>query len=177
MASEYSYRVSAWWSSGRSGLAKCESSPNTIDFSKAAEVGGLEGRWTPEQLLLCSLAGCFTTTFHDVARRAKFEYADLEVEIEALVRRARSSGCNFNQILIRPRLKVHSEDQIQAGLTLLRRAKSVCMISRAITVPQTMEPTVERVRMMVEGWTAQDAAVNLGCDAGPRVPEWRRTRG
>ncbi len=162
MPAEYTYRVSAWWTSGRTGLAKCESSPNTIHFSEAAELGGLQGRWTPEQLLLCALAGCFTTTFNDVARSAKFDYTDLEVEIEGSVRRTRANGCNFNEILIRPRLKVHSEDQVETGLNLLRRTKSICMISRAITVPQTMEPTVESVKMPVEGWTNQDAVVKLG---------------
>jgi len=162
MPAEYTYRVSAWWTSGRTGLAKCESSPNTIHFSEAAELGGLQGRWTPEQLLLCALAGCFTTTFHDVARSAKFEYTDLEVEIEGSVRRSRSAGCNFNEILIRPRLKVHSDDQCEAGLNLLRRTKAVCMISRAITVPQTLEPMVEAIKLPVEGWTNQDAAVKLG---------------
>ena len=162
MPAEYTYRVSAWWTSGRTGLAKCESSPNTIHFSEAAELGGLQGRWTPEQLLLCALAGCFTTTFNDVARSAKFDYTDLEVEIEGSVRRTRAAGCNFSEILIRPRLKVHSEDQVEAGLTLLRRTKSICMISRAITVPQTMEPTVESVKMPVEGWANQDSAIKVG---------------
>lgn len=162
MAAEYTYRVSAWWTSGRTGLAKCESSPNTIHFSEAAELGGLQGRWTPEQLLLCSLAGCFTTTFHDIARAAKFDYTDLEVEIEGSVRRTRAAGCNFNEILIRPRLTVHSEEQREAGLNLLRRTKAVCMISRAITVPQTLEPAVETVKVPVEGWTQDDAVVKLG---------------
>jgi len=162
MAAEYTYRVSAWWTSGRTGLAKCESSPNTIHFSEAAELGGLQGRWTPEQLLLCALAGCFTTTFHDVARAAKFEYTDLEVEIEGSVRRSRTAGCNFNEILIRPRLTVHSEEERETGLTLLRRTKAVCMISRAITVPQTMEPAVETVKVPVEGWSNDDAAVKVG---------------
>jgi len=162
MAAEYTYRVSAWWTSGRTGLAKCESSPNTIHFSEAAELGGLQGRWTPEQLLLCALAGCFTTTFHDVARAAKFEYTDLEVEIEGSVRRSRTAGCNFNEILIRPRLTVHSEEERETGLTLLRRTKSVCMISRAITVPQTMEPAVETLKVPVEGWSNDDAVVKLG---------------
>jgi organic hydroperoxide reductase OsmC/OhrA len=162
MASEYTYRVSAWWTSGRTGLAKCESSPNTIHFSEAAELGGLQGRWTPEQLLLCALAGCFTTTFHDVARGAKFDYTDLEVEIEGSVHRSRSAGCSFDEILIRPRLTVHSEDQCEAGLMLLRRTKSVCMISRAITVPQTLEPTVETVKLPVEGWRDQDAVLKIG---------------
>lgn len=158
MAAEYTYRVSAWWTSGRTGLAKCESSPNTIHFSEAAELGGLQGRWTPEQLLLCALAGCFTTTFHDVARGAKFEFTDLEVEIEGSVRRSRTAGCNFSEILIRPRLTVSFEEQRETGLALLRRAKSICMISRAISVPQTLEPTVETVKVPVEGWTVQETA-------------------
>jgi len=162
MAAEYTYRVSAWWTSGRTGLAKCESSPNTIHFSEAAELGGLQGRWTPEQLLLCSLAGCFTTTFHEVARAAKFDYTDLEVEVEGNVRRSRTAGCNFEEILLRPRLTVQSDEQREAGLALLRRTKAVCMISRAITVPQTLEPTVEAGKVPVEGWSDQDVAVKLG---------------
>ncbi len=162
MAAEYTYRVSAWWTSGRTGLAKCESSPNTIHFSEAAELGGLQGRWTPEQLLLCALAGCFTTTFNDLARAAKFDYTDLEVEIEGTVRRSRPNGSGFSEILLRPRLIVNSEDQREAGLNLLRRTKAICMISRAITVPQTLEPTVETGKIPVEGWSAQDAAIKIG---------------
>jgi hypothetical protein len=48
------------------------------------------------------------------------------------------------------------------GLNLLRKTKAVCMISRAITVPQTLEPTVETGKIPVEGWSNQDAAVKLG---------------
>jgi organic hydroperoxide reductase OsmC/OhrA len=162
MAAEYTYRVSAWWTSGRTGLAKCESSPNTIHFSEAAELGGLQGRWTPEQLLLCALAGCFTTTFNDLARAMKFEYTDLEVEIEGSVRRNRNTGPNFSEILIRPRLTVNSEEQREAGLNLLRKTKAVCLISRAIAVPQTLEALVETGKVPVEGWSDQEAVVKLG---------------
>ena len=97
MAAAFTYHVSAWWTSGRIGLAKCESSPHSIHFSETAEPGGLQGRWTPEQLLLCALAGSFTTTFADIARGVKFDYTDLEVEIEGFVRRSRSAGCNLNK--------------------------------------------------------------------------------
>lgn len=158
MAAEYTYRVSAWWTSGRTGLAKCESSPNTIHFSEAAELGGLPGRWTPEQLLLCALAGCFTTTFHEVARGVKFAYTDLEVEVEGSVRRTRGTGCNFHEILIRPRLIVPSEQQREAGLGLLRRTKALCTIARALTAPQTLEPVVEADKVPVEGWNVEEPA-------------------
>ena len=160
MAAEYIYRVSAWWTSGRTGLAKCESAPNTIHFSEAPEFGGLEGRWTPEQLLLCALAGCFTTTFQEVARSTRFEYTDLEVEVEGSVRRNKA-GCNFAEIMIRPRLTVHSEEEFEAGLALLRKAKAVCLISRVIAVPQMLEPRVEADKIPPEGW-AEDSVVKLG---------------
>jgi organic hydroperoxide reductase OsmC/OhrA len=162
MAVEYTFRVSAWWTSGRTGLAKCESSPNTIHFSEAAELGGLQGRWTPEQLLLCALAGCFTTTFHDVARAAQFVYTDLEVEVEATLHRSRTAGCSLDEILIRPTLTVASEDEREAGLSLLRKTKAQCTISRSVSVPQTLEPGVQSGRAPVEGFVDQDAALKIG---------------
>jgi len=160
MSGEHPYRVSAWWASGRTGLAKCESAPNAIHFSESVELGGLEGRWTPEQLLLCALAACFTTTFEAVARGAKFAYTDLEVEAEGMVPKDRA-GCTFTEIVLRPRLTVQSEEDLEEGMGLLRRAKSLCVIARAISVPQTTEPKVEVGKMSPGGWVAE-STVKLG---------------
>jgi|ERR1022692_831288 organic hydroperoxide reductase OsmC/OhrA len=157
MAAEHAYRVSAWWTSGRTGLAKCESAPNAIHFSEAVELGGLEGRWTPEQFLLCALAACFTTTFEAVARNARFAYTDLEVEVEGTVRKE-GLGCSFNEIVLRPRLTVQSEEELEEGMGLLRRTKGLCLIGRAISVPQTTEPKVEVCKMPPGGWAAEAAA-------------------
>ena len=151
MATEYTYRVSAWWASGRTGLAKCDSAPNAIHFSEAPEFGGVEGRWTPEQLLLCSLAGCFTTAFQEMARVAKFQYTDLEVEVEAIVRRSKGT-LNLTEIILRPQLTVRCDEECEMGLNLLRRAKAVSRISRAVTVPQTFEPRVEAPRPIAANW-------------------------
>ena len=42
----------------------------------------MDGRWTPEDLLLCAVASCYTTTFRAVAESSKFEYKDLQVEVD-----------------------------------------------------------------------------------------------
>jgi len=52
---EHDYRVTAWWTSGRTGIAKSDSAPNAIHFTAPKNFGGLEGRWTPEELLLASI--------------------------------------------------------------------------------------------------------------------------
>src|SRR6266700_6702517 len=101
------YRVVAWWSSGRTGLAKSNSAPNAIHFTAPPEFGGLEGRWTPEDLLLSAVASCYTTTFRALAERSKFEYADLEVEAQGKVNRA-DSGYRFSEIIMRSNLIIWS---------------------------------------------------------------------
>ena len=161
MAAEHAYRVSAWWTSGRTGLAKCESAPHVIHFSEAEEFGGLKGRWTPEQLLLCALAACFTTTFEAVAGSAKFSYTDMEVEVEGTVSKE-GLGCTFSEIVLRPRLTVQSEEELEQGMGLLRRAKSLCMISRAISAPQTTDLKDELGKIPSGGWAAE-SEVKLAC--------------
>jgi len=156
MSEEHSYRVSAWWTSGRTGLATCDSAPNAIHFSEAEELGGLAGRWTPEQLLLSALAACFTTTFEAVARSAKFDYTDLEVEAVGIAHKDKLE-CTFNEIVLHPRLTVQSEGALDEGMNLLRQARSVCLISRSISVPQTTELKVEVCKAPARNYVAEPA--------------------
>ena len=82
MSEEHAYRVAAWWTSGRTGLAKSDSAPNAIHFTAPMEFGGLEGRWTPEELLLAAIAGCYTTTVRALSGGAQFDFTDLPVRGE-----------------------------------------------------------------------------------------------
>src|SRR5260370_793825 len=110
MKDEYKYCVVAWWSSGRTGIAKCESAPNAIHFTAPPPFGGLEGRWTPEELLMTALASCFTTTFHAIASSSKFEYTDLAVEAEGTVSKT-DTGYGFSEIVVRPTLTTPNAEQ------------------------------------------------------------------
>lgn len=87
MEEGHRFQVVAWWTSGRAGIAKSGSSPNAIHFTSPKAFGGLEGRWTPEELLLCALASCYTTTFRTLAEASKFDYEDLGVEAEERLKR------------------------------------------------------------------------------------------
>jgi len=138
------YCVVAWWSSGRTGLAKSNSAPNAIHFTAPPEFGGLEGRWTPEDLLLSAVASCYTTTFHALAQYSKFAYADLETEVEGTIGKT-DSGYSFSEIVIRPNLTISTEGEQTRALRLLQKAKSVCLVSRALSVEQKFEPRVHVV--------------------------------
>jgi len=142
MDTAYRYRVVAWWSSGRTGLAKSGSAPNAIHFTAPPEFGGLEGRWTPEDLLLCALASCYTTTFRAIAEHSNLEYSDLGVEVDGTVRKA-DSGYVLTDITLRPDLTISDAADQDRALRLLHKAKASCLVSRALSTIQTFEPRVQ----------------------------------
>ena len=142
MENKHNYRVVAWWSSGKTGLAKTDSAPNAIHFTAPPEFGGMEGRWTPESLLLCSIAGCYTTTFRAIAEYSKFEYADLEVQVEGAIQKV-ESGYAFTEIAIRPNLSIANEAEQARAMRLLHKTKMLCLVSRAVSVPQVFEPHIQ----------------------------------
>jgi len=139
---EHTYRVAAWWTSGRTGLAKSDSAPNAIHFTAPPEFGGLEGRWTPEELLLAAIAGCYTTTVRAIAGAADFNFTDLQVEASGTIRKA-ESGYSFNEIVLRPNLRIRSAEERDRALDLLRRAEKLCLVSRAIGTNLQFEPQLE----------------------------------
>lgn len=142
MENEHTYHVAAWWTSGQTGIAKSDSSPSTIHFAAPQQFGGMEGRWTPEDLLMTALASCFTTTFHAIAGYSKFEYTDLEVEAEGTVSKT-GTGYSFSEIVIRPNLTIPAEDKRERAISLLQKAKELCLVSRALATAQKFETRVE----------------------------------
>jgi organic hydroperoxide reductase OsmC/OhrA len=142
MEKEHTYHVTAWWASGQTGITKSDSAPNAVHFAAPPQFGGMEDRWTPEDLLLSAVASCFTTTFHAVAGYSKFEYLDLEVEVDGTVSKT-SSGYCFTGIVIRPKLTIGEETLRNRGLDLLKKAKGLCLVSRALGVQQDFAPQVE----------------------------------
>src|SRR5208282_1502153 len=133
MPDQQQFRVVAWWTAGRTGIAKSSSAPNAIHFTSPPVFGGLDGRWTPEDLLLRA-----------VAEAAKFEYTDMQVEVEGSIGKT-DGGYRFGEVSIRPNLIIsqqHEKDGDRA-LKLLHRAEELCLVAHALSVKQRFEPRVQ----------------------------------
>jgi peroxiredoxin-like protein len=123
-------------------LVKSDSAPNAIHFTTPPQFGGMEGRWSPEDLLLSAVASCFTSTFHALAERSSFHFTDLEVEVSGCVNKS-ESGYIFSEIVIRPTLKISSGEDRSRAERLMEKAKRLCLVSRALAVTQIFMPSVE----------------------------------
>jgi organic hydroperoxide reductase OsmC/OhrA len=141
MQETHNHRIKAWWTSGRTGIANCDSSPSAIHFTAPPQFGGLEGRWTPEDLLLTAIGSCFATTFRVLAEYSKLPYADLQVEVAGSVQKA-TSGYVFTEIITRPLLTTSAGTNPERALLLLYKTQELCLITRALSVSHRFDPSV-----------------------------------
>jgi len=64
------------------------------------------------------------------------------VEAEGTVSKTDTGYC-FSEIVIRPSLKIPNEEHRERAISLLHKAKALCLISRALARPQKFEARVE----------------------------------
>jgi organic hydroperoxide reductase OsmC/OhrA len=135
------FRVLAWWSSGRNGIAQSDSAPNTIHFSSPPSVGGVSGRWTPEDLFLAAIASSYTVTFRTLAENAKFVHTDLQVQVKGTLNND-GKGLDFSELRIRANLMISDPADEARALKLMHMACSQCSVTRSLAIRQTFEPVV-----------------------------------
>lgn len=142
MENTYLYRSSAIWTMRRRGIASAEDVPRTINFSSPPEFQGEPGLWTPEHLLVASVATCFLATFRAVAENSKLQVARLEVEAEGVLEK-QEGGFRFTRVVVRPRLTIADAADQERAQRLLEKAERACLISRSLSSQVEMQVTIE----------------------------------
>jgi len=155
-------RVVVRWASGQFGLAESNSAPDGVTLSALPGPGSTAGRWTPEELFLGALAGSVTTTFHELAGNTCLAYADLEIDIQSVIERAKAGDVPcFRTLVVRPTVTVTRQEDREQALDLLERVRTSCPISRALASAPRFEPQVE-VSTFIHGLTSRRREARRG---------------
>jgi peroxiredoxin-like protein len=140
--STYLYRTSAIWTMRRRGIVSAEDVPRTINFAAPPEFQGEPGLWTPEHLLVASVATCFLATFRAIAENSQLQVARLEVEAEGLLEK-QEGGFRFTQMVVRPRLTIAEAADEERAQRMLEKAERACLITRSLSSHVELKATVE----------------------------------
>ena len=133
MEKRYTYKASASWELHRRGYVKAENDiPYVLNFSAPPNFGGEPGLWTPEHLLLASVAGCFVATFRAMAERSNLEFRGIEVSAEGVVEK-QEGGLRFTKIVVRPEIAILREEDRERAARLLEKAERGCLIARSLS--------------------------------------------
>jgi organic hydroperoxide reductase OsmC/OhrA len=141
---EMQFPVSVRWRGGR--LATTTSTgKEPIEVATPPEFrGGLAGYWSPEDLLVASVASCFTLTLAAVAEKGEVPLLDATVTATGHLSHRDDGRFGFVAIEIDATLET-----IPSGEQTVRRAARVaeerCLVSQALDIPVHLGLTVRVV--------------------------------
>jgi len=134
------YRVSALGSAAGTVPGSSAGLPD-ITTAPPPEFDGPGGVWSPETLLVASIANCFILTFRGVARAAHLDWEKLEAHVDGTLERV-SGVTQFISYTTRATLTVKPATDHAKARELLERAEKVCLVANSLRGERLLEATV-----------------------------------
>jgi organic hydroperoxide reductase OsmC/OhrA len=118
----------------------CDGLPGLVS-APPAEFGGPGDQWSPEHLLVSSVADCFILTFRAVARASKFEWTQLEATAEGVLDRVERVTL-FTGFTVRAKLTVPAGTDPDKAIRIMEKAEGACLITNSLTADAHLEAVV-----------------------------------
>lgn len=118
-------------------------SPGLPDLETAApaDFDGPGDRWSPETMLVGTIANCFILTFRAVAAASKFDWQDISCEVEAELDRI-DRVTRFTRAKLKVTLKISDEAKSEQAERILQKSEENCLITNSMTTEVSMETEI-----------------------------------
>lgn len=119
----------------------CSAGLEDIVTTPPPEFGGPEGNWSPETLLVASVADCFILTFRAIARASKLEWSDLRVEADGTLDRV-DNVTQFTRFDLRVKLTLAPGADAAKAEKILHKSEAMCLITNSLKSEVTLQAEV-----------------------------------
>jgi organic hydroperoxide reductase OsmC/OhrA len=131
---EFQFPVSIRWRGGRLARADADGK-DSLEIATPPEFrGGLEGVWSPEDLLVASTASCFVLTLAAVADRRQVSLLDVSIGATGHMGRRQDGRLGFTVIELHAVIETLSGSE-EAVAAAAKAAEEHCLIAQALDVP------------------------------------------
>lgn len=106
-----------------------------------AQFGGSGDLWSPETLLVASIADCFVLTFRAIAAASKCEWISLSCEMDGTLDRV-DRQIQFTEYTMRVSLSVPPGADVERARMLLEKSDAKCLVTNSLKGSVRMEADV-----------------------------------
>ena len=136
----HNYLVSANAEAEGTVALKSNDMPQIVS-APPAEFGGPGDQWSPEHLLVASVADCFILTFRAIARASKLEWVSLEATAEGVLDKVERAP-QFTAFTVKATLTVPPGTDEAKAQRLLDKAESACLITNSLKADSHLEADI-----------------------------------
>ena len=112
-----------------------------LDIAAPKEFDGPGDKWSPEDLLVASVASCLILTFRAIATASKLEWSELSCEVEGILEMV-DRKTQFTEIHINASLKITSQEDMEKAVQILEKAENNCLITNSLTSEKHLKTNV-----------------------------------
>jgi peroxiredoxin-like protein len=134
------YQVSANAEEEGNIVLKGDDLPQLVS-APPAEFGGPGDQWSPEHLLVASVADCFILTFRAIARASKLSWVNLEASAEGVLERVDRVTC-FTSFTVSATLTIAEDSDVDKARRLMDKAEAACLITNSLSAESHLEADV-----------------------------------
>jgi organic hydroperoxide reductase OsmC/OhrA len=116
----------------------------SIETAGPAEFGGPGDLWSPETLLVASVADCFILSFRAIARKARFEWSSLVCDVVGDLDRL-DGVTQFTGFSLRVTLEIPASSEESRGSRLLEKAERHCLITNSLKAGSHLDINIKTV--------------------------------
>jgi organic hydroperoxide reductase OsmC/OhrA len=95
------------------------------------QFGGPEGYWSPETMLVGSVANCYILTFRSIARASNFEWNSLTCSVDGVLERI-DRVTQFTEFRLKAILHLPPGSNEDKAKKLLEKAGAYCLITNSL---------------------------------------------
>jgi peroxiredoxin-like protein len=127
------FPASVEWRGGRLTRASAHGKPELEVATPPEFKGGVEGVWSPEELLVTSVASCFMVTLAAVAERMGIDLQTANVDGVGHVERGADGRFRFDAIKLAVEIRANADPRSLEQLVV--QTERLCIVSLALNVP------------------------------------------
>jgi organic hydroperoxide reductase OsmC/OhrA len=147
-AKAYDFPLSVRWIAGRRTIASVHGKHDLEVATPPEFKGGVEGIWSPEDLLVASVASCFSVTLLAVAERRDVPLRGLEVGASGHVTQRNDGRFGFTEVVIHAVVDTEPGREAEAA-EAAEAAERGCLVAVSLDFPVRLELEV-RAAPLVE---------------------------
>ncbi len=113
----------------------------TLEIAAPKEFDGPGDKWSPEELLVASVANCLILTFRAIANASKLEWSDLSCKAKGTLEIV-DRKTQFTEIYINASLTINSQEDEGKAIQVLEKAENNCLITNSLTAKTHLDTNV-----------------------------------
>src|SRR5437764_5919386 len=142
----HEFTIHSVWEGDSDGGGQASGAGGEIAYGLPEGLGGAGGRTNPEELLMCSVAACYSITLAVLAERRKLPISRVDLTVSGEVVRQPGGTLKFVSIRLSPKITLSSSDEshVAAAKDFAHKAEQYCVISNAIrgNVELSVDPEI-----------------------------------